>query len=230
MSCLDNANAVWSARDLPQSNDNSPVMINTEAMLDGLPAFVIDNYGYDCAATRTLLESLSQTATVGKNGSIIPAPTASMFQLTGTATLFVQYTVIIDNVPTGYITVEGGAISGNTSAWTHDFVAGVDYLQSLTVQMISAGGGSGNTLFHIPCNLMLDSFDFNPWWCCAAASKGCTDGCGAPAVNYAPRFLIPRPETPAPGEENVSVPPLNSLLLLTNHTFQFPANFGVNKK
>lgn len=70
--------------------------------------------------------------------------------------------------------------------------------------------------------------DLEALWCCVTAGYDC---CSGPSSNpYAPHFLIPPPTTPAPGEENVTQPPLKSLLLLSNHTFQFPANYGVQKK
>jgi len=59
-------------------------------------------------------------------------------------------------------------------------------------------------------------------FCCVTEGQCCD----APPVGSATGFLIPRPENPAPVEENISTPLLNTALYLSNHTYQFTANYG----
>lgn len=69
--------------------------------------------------------------------------------------------------------------------------------------------------------------DTEAQWCCISEGFGC---CATPGGNFAPRFLIPTPLTPQPGEEKVTTPLLYTPLYLANHTFQFVSNFGRVKK
>jgi len=63
-------------------------------------------------------------------------------------------------------------------------------------------------------------------WCCVTEGYPC---CVAPTI-AGNSFLIPRPENPEPVEENISTPLLNSVLYLSNHSYQFTANYGRIKK
>lgn len=94
---------------------------------------------------------------------------------------------------------------------------------------ITAQASPSLVTLSITYDAFVSTKDVEGMWCCLSAGYDC---CGAPPIGnpYAPGFLIPPPPEQSVGEENVSQPPLNSLLFLTNHTFQFPNNFGVKKK
>jgi len=68
------------------------------------------------------------------------------------------------------------------------------------------------------------NFNYELWWC---AHSGC---CAPVETFYGGRFLIPPPASPLPGEEGVTTPLLFTPIYLSNHTFQFVANYGrINK-
>jgi hypothetical protein len=87
--------------------------------------------------------------------------------------------------------------------------------------------GFQGVLWHGVCLVMgnlsfVTGVDAPDLWCCVSAGFNC---CGAGGTDRT-GFLIPRPATLTPGQENSSVPVLNKLLYFANHTFQFHNNFG----
>lgn len=80
-------------------------------------------------------------------------------------------------------------------------------------------------------NYTFDAFssvrDAEGMWCCLSFGHDC---CGPAPTSTPPGFLIPRPVNPQPGEENISTPPFEIPLYLSNYTAQFTNNFGRVKK
>lgn len=73
-----------------------------------------------------------------------------------------------------------------------------------------------------PLASFLNTINFDKWWCCASAPQGCCTPAGPPP----PQFLIPRPASPTPVQQNSSIPPLQQMIFLSNYTFQFVNDFG----
>ncbi|HKY45376.1 MAG TPA: hypothetical protein VJM50_19950, partial [Pyrinomonadaceae bacterium] len=74
----------------------------------------------------------------------------------------------------------------------------------------------------LPLVEIIETVDLIGWYNCIAPT------CSIVPIGptEAPHFLIPRSDTPDPVEEKASVPMLNALIKLSNHTYQFIRNFG----
>lgn len=222
------APTIYTSKPMPRAGSagiGGAYNINVNSYFNSQPNLYI-GFGLSCAdAHDAIFPSLPiLVPTVVADGSIIARPTAANFGMVDGSAV----SLYVDGVFSGSFGQSGGVFADDTTfAWPG--IAGVNFVENL--QFLVSGVGGQNSTMDYPINsLDFATFDADLWWCCNAT--GCVPGgCGGPAINlYAPRFLIPPPTTPAPGEENATQPPLNSLLLLTNHTFQFPNNFGVNKK
>lgn len=223
---------VYTNGPFPTINSGTELNFIAESYMDNYPNLLV---GMSCEDSRQYLldNSAAVFGRVVKDGSVMPRPDASNTTLTGE---LAGYQVYI-STPTGSqefygtwsISEVDGVVDEITWPGGWPLVMGVNAGSVYFNRVASAGNPNDGFILDATADNMA-AFDFNSWWCCAAAARGCTEGCGGGFNPYAARFLIPPPETPGPGEENVTQPPLNSLLLLSNHTFQFPPNYGVKRK
>jgi hypothetical protein len=211
----------------PTVNDGTELSFISEAYMDTYPDLLI---GMDCAAARQYLidNQAAVFSRVVKDGTSFPRPDETNASITGEGAGYQVYIQPIGGVYDLYgtwsISPVDGIIDEITWPGPWPMIIGVDVAQIYFNRVVSSGNpDDGFKLDAESTNLA--SFDFNSWWCCAAAARGCTEGCGGGAL-YGGRFLIPPTDPPAPGEENATTPVLNQAIYLSNYTFQFTNNFG----
>lgn len=218
MDCPDGK--VFAPGNWPKQSDGISTAFGSETYMNNFPA-ILNGAGFTCENSRAYLlaNSGSLFAGIVKDGSAFQKPSESNVELTGE---FAGGQLYIDNNIYGSFGMgPDGFFDEITWPGPWPIIMGVD-AQSVQVQIGSSPDNA--TLTILNCPAVMQSFDFNLWFCCAAAPFGCTEGCGA-SIPMGGRFLIPPPANPGPGE-NVSTPILGTPLYLSNHTFQFTANYG----
>jgi len=220
MTCLDNAGAVWGPGQLYQMDTNNPAGVYTEGfMVDLVNLLLGPMYNFSCADAKAFIADNYLPQFLGgsviRNGTTVPAINSGMISVEGTGAAGYMQS---DNATAGtwVFGSEGFEITSSPQ------VAGQDFLSNFFI----VKNVGDPTLFSVPISQILQSFNYDVWFCCASAAFNC---CGAPAASKS-GFLIPRPETPGVGEENISTPPFELPLYLSNYTAQFTNNFGRVKK
>lgn len=229
------ASKVFSGRNMPLLTP-STVPQNTYRVLsetgfygmDGLPANFIAQGG-SCSVVHDALAGSFGTQwfnSVAQNGSVIPRPTQGLWPVSGTGSLYgATWTVMVDGVAQGTFS---NTVTAGSESFVDNITAGFPLVMGVNanrvefVRTLTIADGDMSTSLSLS---MLASFDFQTWWCCAAASSGCTAGCGA-ALTPVGSFLIPTPSNPDPVAAQSTTPILNTPLYLSNHTFALPNNFG----
>lgn len=192
--------------------------IYSETFMNTIPS-ILFGAGYDCATAKPIaLASIAGIAdNLVQNGYSFGVPTAPELAMT--------------LVGGGY-TFQGPGFYGEVSNTTAGYADGTTFPWPLivgdTADLYSLFQSGNPILGWVEFNrtlplLDMTNFDFETWWCYWS-------GCCTPPIGSGPKFLIPRPLIPQPGEENVSTPVLNKAIYLSNYTFQFVNNFGRVKK
>jgi len=225
MSCVTGANPTWGDLTVINANANSPLLVMTEDYFSLYPKLIMEQTGWDCDTTKAfILANLYPTIgnppgiQVIKMGGVIPAITSDVVNL---ADVLAGGFCAIDSNPQGNWTksvTDGFETTGNVGPFT----AGGSFQNEWVCQIVTGGANLA-----VPMSNMLLDFDFDAWWCCATVDFNC---CGGPPVGRKSGFLIPRPETPEIGDENISTPVFELPLYLSNYTAQFTNNFGRVKK
>lgn len=206
--------------------------------MDNLPAYFIAQ-GLTCAQAYAALNGSSIFTYVVKNGSMsIPRPTDGGWALSGNpVTGFgVVMTLNIDGVDYGYF--ESNTDS-NDQGGAHHFTDALTWPSWPLVPGVNCGfvrftpstvNDPGSTLTQNNTGNKLVAFNYDPWFCCAAASSGCTQGCSPVGLPLA-SFLIPPTVPPVnPVESQSTQPLLLTPIYLANHTYQFTPGFTELKK
>jgi len=224
MSCVTGANPTWGNLTVTNANSVSPLLVMTEDYFSLYPKLIMEQTGWDCETAKSfILANLYPSIgnppgiQVIKMGGVIPAINSgnvALADVAAGANIFTDQEAQGQWVKTA---TEGFSSSGNIGPFT----AGGSFQTEWVCQLAT---GAAN--LSVPMTNILLNFDFDAWWCCATVDFNCCGGGGGKKSG----FLIPRPETPEIGDENISTPPFELPLYLSNYTAQFTNNFGRVKK